>query len=483
VQAMLVARIGQLPPADERLLHVASVIGKDVPLVLLQAIAEEEAALRAGLSRLQAAEFLYETQLFPEAEYTFKHPLTHEVAYGSLAPERRRALHARLVEVIERVHADRLGEHTELVALHALRGEAWSPALVYLQQAAAKAIARGVYEEAATYLEQALEALRHLPETAETREEAIHVRLALQRALLPLGRAEAIVRYLREAETLAVEVDDLEHLAWIWAYLCLNLWLTDDTLGALAVGERALEFAERHDDTPLAIAASYHLGLVCLDSGSRRRAESLFEKIVRSLGDDLERFGLVGSPVIQSRVCLAWSLAERGQFGEARAQAREAFRLAERQNHAWNIIVTHWLGLGQVCAIQGSLDEAISHLESAAALTDEWSIHFLRPPVRATLAVLYARASRHTEGLSLREDAGTADKSAGWAIYSTLSSIQLAEARLLEGQINEARVAAEGALERCRRSAHRRFEAHALHLLGEIAAWRSSIEVEEGIRY
>ena len=51
---------------------------------------------------LQAAEFLYETRLFPELEYTFKHALTHEVAYGSLLQERRRALHARLVEALER---------------------------------------------------------------------------------------------------------------------------------------------------------------------------------------------------------------------------------------------------------------------------------------------------------------------------------------------------------------------------------------------
>ena len=67
-----------------------------------------EEALRRGLAHLQAAEFLYETRLFPDLEYTFKHALTHEVAYGSLLQERRRALHARIVEAIERLHPDRL---------------------------------------------------------------------------------------------------------------------------------------------------------------------------------------------------------------------------------------------------------------------------------------------------------------------------------------------------------------------------------------
>ena len=62
-------------------------------------------ALHRGLAHLQAAEFLYETRLFPEHEYTFKHALTHEVAYGSLLQERRRALHARIVEALEALAA------------------------------------------------------------------------------------------------------------------------------------------------------------------------------------------------------------------------------------------------------------------------------------------------------------------------------------------------------------------------------------------
>jgi predicted ATPase len=71
-------------------MQTAAVIGTEVSFPLLQAIAElPEDALHRGLAHLQAAEFLYETRLFPEHEYTFKHALTHEVAYGSLLQERR----------------------------------------------------------------------------------------------------------------------------------------------------------------------------------------------------------------------------------------------------------------------------------------------------------------------------------------------------------------------------------------------------------
>jgi len=108
VRAVLAARIDRLPPDEKRMLQSAAVIGKDVPLVLLQAIAEQsEEEISRGLIRLQAAEFLYETSLFPEVEYTFKHALTHEVAYGSLLQDRRRALHARIVDAIEKQFSDR----------------------------------------------------------------------------------------------------------------------------------------------------------------------------------------------------------------------------------------------------------------------------------------------------------------------------------------------------------------------------------------
>ena len=167
VQAVLAARIDRLPLEEKQLLQSAAVIGKDVPFSLLQAITElSDEELRRGLTHLQAAEFLYETSLFPDLEYTFKHALTHEVAYGSLLHERQRALHARIVEAIETLYSDRLIEQVERLAHHAARGEVWDKALTYLRQAGAKADARSAIREAASYFEQALTALGHLPEIA-----------------------------------------------------------------------------------------------------------------------------------------------------------------------------------------------------------------------------------------------------------------------------------------------------------------------------
>jgi predicted ATPase len=121
VEAVLAARIDRLPPEDKRLLKTAAVIGHEVLLPLVQAIAElPETDVHRGLVRLQAAEFLYETRLFPEHEYAFKHALTREVAYSSLQQERRRTLHARIVEALETLAGDRVTEQVERLAHHTL---------------------------------------------------------------------------------------------------------------------------------------------------------------------------------------------------------------------------------------------------------------------------------------------------------------------------------------------------------------------------
>ncbi len=137
VHAVLASRIDRLSAADKALLQAAAVVGRDVPASVLRAIAgREEDDLQRGMAALQAAEFVYEARLFPELEYTFKHALTHDVAYDTLLQERRRTLHRQVVGAIESIYADRLDEHTELLAYHASRAEAWEKAAAYAHRAA-----------------------------------------------------------------------------------------------------------------------------------------------------------------------------------------------------------------------------------------------------------------------------------------------------------------------------------------------------------
>ena len=180
VQAVLAARIDRLPIREKTLIRTAAVIGKDVPFTLLHAVADvPEDDLRRGSESLRAAEFLYEADAFPEFGYTFKHTLTHEVAYGSVLHARRRELHARILATLDQRYPERSAEQLQRLAYHASRAERWDMAVACFREAARKAMKNGAYRGAVTGLEQALAAIAHLPQSPEVSQQAIDLRFWL----------------------------------------------------------------------------------------------------------------------------------------------------------------------------------------------------------------------------------------------------------------------------------------------------------------
>jgi predicted ATPase len=266
-----------------------------VPFALVQAIAEmPEADLHRGLAHLQAAEFLYEASLFPELVYTFKHALTHEVAYSGLLLERRQVLHARIVEALEVLAGDRVAEQVERLAHHTLRGEVWDKALVYCRQAGEKAMARSAHREAVGYFEQALSALPHLPEQRDTREQGIDLRLALRTALRPLGDKGRMLAILHEAEALAVALDDSRRLGQVSHFLAYYFSSVGAYDQALAAAQHALVLATARGDVVLHALANFRLGQVYHTQSEYRRAIACHTQTVASLEGARrhERFGI-----------------------------------------------------------------------------------------------------------------------------------------------------------------------------------------------
>ena len=297
---MLAARIDRLAPEDKRLLQVVSVIGKDVPFGLLQAIAElPDDALRRGLDQLQAAEFVYETTtLFPDLEYSFKHALTHDVTYGGLLHERRRELHARIVDAIEALHRDRLGEQIERLAHHAVRGELCEKAVHYLRQAGLKAAARAALQDAVVLFEQALGALETLPESRSTLEQAFDIRLELRPVLVQLGELRRLLERLREAETLAERLNDERRRGRVCAFMSTTHSLLGELDEAHASGARALAIARVLGDLELSILTTSVLRQVHYLRGEYERAVELDRVIIAStegnvsISDREEKIGL-----------------------------------------------------------------------------------------------------------------------------------------------------------------------------------------------
>jgi class 3 adenylate cyclase/tetratricopeptide (TPR) repeat protein len=480
VQAVLAARIDRLPSEEKRLLQTAAVIGTEVPFALLQAIVElSEEELRRGLGHLQAAEFLYETSLFPELAYTFKHALTHEVAYGSLLQERRHALHARIVVASERLYADRLPEQAERLAQHAFRGEVWDKAVAYCRQAGTKAFGRSAFREVVVCCEQALAALRHLPESRATQEQAIDLRFDLRNALWRLGEIRPMLDYLREAATLAEALDDQPRLGRVSAYMCRYCREMGDHDGAVASGQHALAVAETVGDVALQVLAHHQLGVAYHVLGDHHRAMGLLRNNVESLAGELirERFGMTGLPAVLSRAWLARCLAELGVFSEGTAHAEEAIRIAEAVDHPHSLIHAY-LGVGFLSLRQRDLSGAIPVLERGLELCRVYNMLLWFPETAAALGCAYAFAGRVAEALPLLEQAEHSGAAMGTMDGQALRVGYVSEAYRLAGHMPEAVQLAGWALDLSRAHKERGYEAWTLRLLGEITAHQALPEIE-----
>jgi tetratricopeptide (TPR) repeat protein len=481
-QAILAARIDRLAPDDKRLLQAAAVIGKDVPFALLQAITDlPEEDLRRGLSHLQAAEFLYEAKLFPDLEYTFKHAFTHEVGYGSLLQDRRRSLHARIVDAIEALYPERLTEHVERLAHHAMRGELWEEAITYLRQAGAKALGRSANREAVGCFEQALTALQHLPETRERLEQAIDLRFDLRTALFPLGEFERIFGCLREAEGLARALDDQRRLGQLSVYTCHNLNMTGHPTEALGFGQRAQAIAESLGDIPLQVTGNLYLGGACLRTGDYRRAEDLLLKVLRLLEGDLsqERFGLAGFPAVMARFYLDCVLADQGKFEQGIIHGQEGIRLAEALDHPYSLTVM-CSARGYLHVAKGELSYAVCMLERGVALGREWNLTFHWAQNAGILGYAYALSGRIAEGILLLEHALSDLEMMGVGAYKPAFLVYLGEAYVLADRLEDALEFAGRALTLAREGSQRGCEAWALRLLGEVTARRDLPEHADG---
>jgi class 3 adenylate cyclase/tetratricopeptide (TPR) repeat protein len=473
VQAVLAARIDRLPSEDKALLQTAAVVGKDVPMALLHAVAERpDSDVAAAIARLQAAEFLYETATEPTAEYTFKHALTHEVAYGSLLQARRRRLHAQLVAAMERLYEGRLAERVEQLAHHALKGELWIQAVSYLRQAGVKAAQRSAHREAVTYFDHALVALQHVSESEPILEQAIDIRFELRNSLVPLAEYGRIHACLREAEQVAHILRDNHRLAWVYSYLGQDEVLADPE-ESVVFNERAVRLANDIDDAGLRAVTTHHLGQAYALLGRYRKAADLFRQNVHMLQGPLlhERFGHASVRSVSSGVWLAVSLQYLGDFDDALAAGADAMNIAMAADRPMSLVMAH-AGLGLTYLGKGEAARSIALLERGMAIAETAHIVDWYRPTVSGLALAYARLGRHAESRSLLGRIPTSRRAG--------ALIREAEAYFCLTQVDRARELADETLRLASAKKERGNQASALYLLGEIAACRGDHELKTG---
>ncbi|MBI4588722.1 MAG: hypothetical protein HY725_07770 [Candidatus Rokubacteria bacterium] len=419
-----------------------------------------------------------------DERFDFTHDLIRQVVDGALLAPSRRLVHRRIASALEALHAANLEPHYAALGFHYREGEVWDKAVTYLRLAGGQAFLRSALREAATSYEQALEALRHLPESRERIEEAIDLRSSLRTALVPLGDFGRTFEHLREAKVLAERLGDQRRLGWLCASMVNTSLIVGDRAGALASGERALTIAAALGDPAIEAVANLYLGQTHFVMGDYSRARDLLERAVSFVRGDLvrERLGQIIFPSVGSRARLAGCLAEIGAFPEAVAHGEEALGIAESVDQPLSLMLATQ-HLGQVYLCRESLEAAIAVLERGLGLCRSHDIPYGFALIAGPLGRAYALSGRLAEAVPLLEQATERAVAVRRSIEQSLRVAWLAEAYLLAGRARDADRLARQALDLARRHGERGNEAWVLRLLGEIARHRrprASADADDG---
>jgi class 3 adenylate cyclase/tetratricopeptide (TPR) repeat protein len=471
VQSTLKARIDRLNTQQKHVLELASVFGKDFSYVNLKSVADIEATtLQMCLAELQSLEFIHQTQRLPEPEFTFKHALTYQVAYRSLLSDRRRAMHATILQRMEQRYSNRVSDHAEELARHALNGGAWDKAFQYAFEAGKKAFDRSAHREAVQHLEDALKALRNIGEHGESRRLGVDVRFLLRYALLNLGEVERVGQILAETRPLIQALDVSQRTAQFEAFQSNYYCLTGDQENAVAHGLRALRIAETAQDRVLRVEMAYRIAQPYYHLAKYSDAIELLEAAIQLVSSDetRSRFGMSAMPVVVCRTWLTLCYVELGDFARATEHASIAIDLVADTEHPLSTAFACW-GQGHLYMYQGNYGQAVEAFEKGLSVCQRWSLRFWVARLASALGVARALTGGTEAGLALLEQALDEAQSKHFAVDAPRLFERLAMTHLIAGNLATAENKAKHALSLAIKSNATGHQAWALRLLGEIA--------------
>lgn len=342
VQAVLADRIDRLSAEGKSLLQIASVIGKNVPFALLLSIADiPDELLRERLGHLQTAEFLYEARLSSEIGYTFKHALTHEVAYGSLLKSTRQHYHRRIAAMLVEHFPDTVMARPELVAHHYTEATLGEQAITYWQNAGQHARERSANIEALAHFSKGLRLLETLPESRERARIEADVQIALAQTLHAMKGQSApeVVRAYERARDLCERIDDAPQLFRV----LLGLFrISGQGRRGQHFVEQLYVLAQRIQDPELLLQAHMARGTRLCFVGRPIEALPHLEEAIARYAPQLHhshalRFGLDPGVITLSR--LSWNLWFLGYPEQALARSEAALDLARARAHPHSLAV------------------------------------------------------------------------------------------------------------------------------------------------
>jgi predicted ATPase len=487
VQGVLAARIDRLAVEEKECLQQLAVIGREFPLRLVRhVITQPEEELYRVLASLQRKEFLYEQPAFPEVEYSFKHALTQEVAYGSVLQERRKAIHERTAQVMEALYRANLDDHYSELAHHYTRSGNTEKAVEYLHLAGQQAVQRSANVEAITHLTTALELLQTLPDTRARAQQELTLHLTLGAPLLytrSFASPEVPATFDRARE-LCQQVGETRQLFRVLNGLRAFHQVRGEFLTARQLGEQLLGLAQKEHDPALLVVAYGTLGTTLFHLGEFGAARAHLEQSL-ALYDTQRHHSQVflysrepGVLGLRYAALVLWHL---GYPDQALQKSAAACTLAQERSHPFSLagartqaaqlhqlrreraLTQEWaeaaitlarehgfpLMLGQGAVLQGwaqaeqsQFEEGMSQIRQGLATRQAIGAGMLRSYFLALLAEAYGKAGQAEEGLATLAEAlmvvdKTGERFYEAELYRLKGQLTLQQSRASLGQVQD----------------------------------------------
>ena len=476
VQTILAARIDRLPADEKRLLQTAAVIGNEVLCPLLQTISDlPDNVLQRELSNLQAAEFLFETNLFPERIYTFKHALTQNVAYQSLLVSTRRQIHERIARILEKQFSETIESQPELLAYHYTEAGCNKEAAEHWHRAGKRSSDRSAYNDAISHYKKSLELIQLLPDTDDRNKLELALQFELATSLIVLkGHTapeveQAYVRaheLCRQADEISILIPVLQGLRRLYALRGDQ----GDGLKARELGEQLLALAQEQNDNELLQEAHWALGQTLFYLGELSLAHSHLERsstfyAPRPLNSQASR-DAAGTQI----ACLfytSWVLWALGYPDRALETAKQASALARELAHPFTLGFAIW-SMAQLHQYRREEDAALKHVELLIELANEHEFVVWVEHVTPLKGWALARQGNMQEGLAqmlqlMEVRSVNIDRADLPVFYALLTELYVAT-----NQIEEGIQIVANAFELIEKTGFRFYEAELQRLRGEL---------------
>ena len=484
IHGIVAARIDRLDDALKQIMQAASVIGHHFGYRLLQTMTRTGEELKPHLDKLQGLELIHEKKLFPELEYTFKHALIQEVAYGSLLLKRRMRLHVKAGLALEFLYAEKLDEFYETMAYHFSSGEDYPKAYRYLKLSGKKAEAHFSHLEAFHFFEKALSTSDKLPKKEGVDAEKLEIYNLMRRPIAMLGYPKGSLRILTEGVETAKALGDQKSLSRFHSDISLLYTARGDSLSAIAHSEKSFHEAAKIEDieimTPLALPLCYAYVTSCkydkLIDVSSKMAE-----LIERLGRESDSFSTIFNLYSFLLGLCGMGLGMRGDFKKAKAVSEKGLNHAIQLGHKMTLAFNE-LQYANLFVFQGDGKTPIPHCQNSIKYSEDigwltistqaWTVlgysHFL-------LGELDRAREFVSKGLKSQEDSGI---EAMLSLHYWIFAMVLFE----QGDLEEALRCAEKALELSIKNKERRYEGLSKIWIGKILGSKKRAQYGEGER-